>query len=108
MPTVQNNLTESRFDIYERRRVIGFLQYEMRGEQIWLTHTEFCPRFEERFFPESLIRDILDDIQRQHLAVLPFCSLVRHFIASHTQYLSLVPAEELHQFGFATCPELVS
>jgi uncharacterized protein len=77
-----------------RRSEDSALRSRIRG-------TEIDPRFEGRGLGSQLIAEALDDARRRQLAVLPFCPFVRSFIASHADYVGLVPEERRAAFGLA-------
>lgn len=77
----------------------GFTAYEPRRETLAFMHTEIDPRFEGRGLGSRLIAGALDDARRRQRAVLPFCPFVRSFIASHADYVDLVPEDRRAGFG---------
>ena len=79
----------------------GFTAYEPQRETLVFVHTEIDERFEGRGLGSQLITAALDDVRRQQLRVLPFCPFVRSFIASHLDYLDLVPENRRKVFGLA-------
>lgn len=91
MPTVQNNLSTLRFEIYEDGREAGFLQYQMRGREMWFLHTQMSPGTQTPALIDTLIRSAVDSAFRHRVAVQPFCPLVRKFVSEHPHYLGLVP-----------------
>jgi predicted GNAT family acetyltransferase len=81
--------------------VAGFIHYEMRDGQVCFTLTELTRDFRSYRFAAALIRNVLDEAERRNLGVLPFCPLIRYFIATHFEYLPLVPVAQRRQFNLA-------
>ncbi|MCM3887111.1 GNAT family N-acetyltransferase [Frankia sp. R82] len=82
---------------YEARtsdgQVAGFVQYQRRGEQIILVHTEVAPQFEGRGVGSALAAGSLDDARARQLAVVPQCPYIRAYIDRHPVYADLVVAD---------------
>ena len=47
------------------------------------------------------MREALDQTRLTGRMVLPYCVVVRGFIAKHPDYLDLVPVEHREEFGLA-------
>src|SRR4051812_23649038 len=88
----------SRFEVRVDGEVAGFTEYRRRPGLIAFVHTLTDPRFEGRGLASKLVREALDEARSEGLAVLPFCPFVRSYIASHTEYLDLVPEGMRTQF----------
>jgi predicted GNAT family acetyltransferase len=88
----------SRYEISADGKPAGFTQYERRGDAIAFLHTEIDPEYGGKGLAGRLIGHALDDVREQRLAVLPYCPFVRSFIAKHTEYTDLVPADKRAEF----------
>lgn len=88
----------NRYEITVDGKPAGFTQYERRGEAIAFLHTEIDPAYSGKGLAGKLIGHALDDVREQKLAVLPYCPFVRSFIAKHTEYTDLVPADKRAEF----------
>ncbi|MHA7172397.1 N-acetyltransferase [Arthrobacter monumenti] len=95
-----------RFEAYQGGAVAGFVAYEMDDGQFRFTLTQLSRDFRNIRFGEALIRAVLNDAQRRRIEVLPFCPLMRYFIATHHGYLPLVPVDRRHRFGLPRPDEL--
>jgi predicted GNAT family acetyltransferase len=101
-PTVRDNPSESRYEIYDGEQPAGFAAYKLNGDTIAFTHTETDPAFRGHGLARQLVIAALDDARRRGLAVLPFCPYVRKVIAQDADtYLDLVPLEKRDRFGLA-------
>jgi predicted GNAT family acetyltransferase len=76
----------------------GFIEFKARPGVIEFLHTEIKPEFGGQGLGGKLVRYALDDVRKMGLAVLPHCPFVRRFIATHEEYLDLVPAESRAEF----------
>lgn len=101
MATVRDNQDESRYEIDVDGTRAGFAAYHLYGDLAAFTHTEIEPEFGGQGLASSLIRSALDDARKRNLRVQPFCPFVRGFIAKHTEYRDLVPADEWDRFELA-------
>ncbi|WP_051441537.1 GNAT family N-acetyltransferase [Arthrobacter sp. H14] len=98
MAIVQNDRAASRFKIYVDGSVAGYIRYEMHGRDIWFLNTELNRGFQGRGLDRILIRAALAEVHRRRLAVLPFCPLLRTIMATHNQYLQLIPQTQRARF----------
>ncbi len=103
---VRDNPAESRYEILVDGVVAGFTTYKLHSDRIALIHTEVADEYSGQGLASRLVTDELDDARRRGLGVLPFCPLVRQFIADHPDYLDLVPAKDRERFDLpAAGPE---
>jgi predicted GNAT family acetyltransferase len=98
-PAVVHDADRHRYEIHVDGEPAGFTAYEPHPQMLAFVHTEIDERFEGRGLGSQLIAVALDDVRRRQLAVLPFCPFVRSFIASHPDYLDLVPENRRKAFG---------
>jgi uncharacterized protein len=96
--SVADKPERQRYEIHVDEDLAGFTAYEPHGQEIAFTHTEIDPRFEGRGLGSRLVGDALSDVRGRGRAVLPFCAFVRSFIASHDDYLDLVPEDRRRAF----------
>jgi predicted GNAT family acetyltransferase len=79
---------------YELRlgdRVVGFLDYRLRGDRVVLVHTEIDEECEGRGFGGRLAAGALEDIRRKGLEVRPLCPFVARYIELHPDEMQLAP-----------------
>jgi hypothetical protein len=101
MPTVQNNLSSRRFEIYHDGHLAGYLRYQMNGSELWLLNTQMTGLPPTRVLSDLLIRNAVESAFRHRVSMLPFCPMVRQFVGENPQYLSLVPAARRDLFHLA-------
>ena len=90
--TVRDNPEESRYEIRDGDRVLGFAAYERRGDTTVFTHTEVDPDAGQDGLGSTLVRAALDDVRARGGSVVPQCSFVRGWIERHPDYADLVAA----------------
>jgi predicted GNAT family acetyltransferase len=90
--TVRDNPEESRYEIRDGDRVLGFAAYERRGDTTVFTHTEVDPDAGQDGLGSTLVRAALDDVRARGGSVVPQCSFVRGWIERHPEYADLVAA----------------
>lgn len=92
-----------RFEISVDGVPVGFTVYDDApagaGGVRTFPHTEIDEAYGGRGLSTILIQTALDATRTAGLTVVPQCASVRHFIATHADYLDLVPAERRPAFG---------
>ena len=92
--TVRDNPEESRYEIRDGERVLGFAAYQRRGDTVVFTHTEVDPDAGESGLGSTLVRAALDDVRARGGSVVPQCSFVHGWIDRHQEYADLVADPE--------------
>lgn len=95
---VRDNMKLSRFELYVDGDNVGYLQYETRQGQIWLLHTTIEQRFKRARLDSYFVGNVLENLHRRRLAVMPFCPTVRGYLGGHPEWASLIPASERSRF----------
>ncbi|WP_417215815.1 GNAT family N-acetyltransferase [Arthrobacter sp.] len=90
---VENNREQLQYQIFKAGELAGFVQYSMSGQEIWLRYTSMKRCFKSAVLVDILMRHVMMDAHASRLAVLPFCPALRTYIAEHTEFAPLVPAE---------------
>lgn len=90
---------QHRFEIRADGELAGFVQYQLRGSEIALTHTQTDDRFRGQGLGGRLVQAALDEARARNLAVLPYCPFVKNWLSGHREYAGLVPADRRRQFG---------
>jgi predicted GNAT family acetyltransferase len=97
--TTKDNPDEHQFEIYVDGELAGHTIYRERPGLRAFVHTEIDPAFEGQGLGGQLITAALDAARVADEDVLPFCPFVNHFIATHGDYLDLVPEDQRKRFG---------
>jgi predicted GNAT family acetyltransferase len=101
---VADNPERGRVEVFADERFAGFTDYYQNGDVLTLPHTEVEERWQGSGVAGSLVRHVLNEARRRHLAVVPLCPYVRGYIAQHLEFLDLVPAERRVEFGLPSVP----
>jgi predicted GNAT family acetyltransferase len=80
----------SRYEIEVDGAVIGFADFEARGDAVVFPHTVIDPSRRGQGFAPVLVRAALDDVRAAGRTVVPACWYVRQFIDAHPAYADLV------------------
>lgn len=93
---------EQRFEIRVDGELAGFAEYRRApGDVRAFPHTQVGPAYQGRGLAQRLVRDALDQTRGAQLSVLPYCPVVRGFIARHPDYLDLVAPDRRAEFDLA-------
>lgn len=98
---VRNNAEKTRYEVLVDGAVAGFTEYHPYDGLLAFPHTEVDPAYAGQGLAKTVVQAALDDVRSQGLQLLPFCPLVRGFIAKNPEYVDLVPEEKREQFGLA-------
>jgi predicted GNAT family acetyltransferase len=90
--TVTNNEAESRFEVGSDGPS-AVLEYELSGNELFLTHTEVAPELEGQGLGAKLARAALEFARERGLGVVPSCTFVAAYIERHPEYRPLVCGE---------------
>jgi HAD superfamily hydrolase (TIGR01509 family) len=99
--SVRDNPDRQRYEILVDDSVGAFTEYRLHGWVADFVHTETLPSYRRRGLASRLIPEALDDARRRDWKVRPVCPFVCGYIAKHSEYLDLVPAEERAAFGLS-------
>lgn len=72
--------------------VVGFLDYQRRGDELVLVHTEVPKPLRGRGLGEALARFGLEFARTHGLTVVPRCPFVADYVREHPEYAPLVRA----------------
>ncbi|MDR0366683.1 MAG: N-acetyltransferase [Bifidobacteriaceae bacterium] len=98
--TVRNDQEQGQYVLEAGDMVLGKAQYQTAPEGLAFVHTEIAPAVEGQGLGGVLVKAALDDARARGLAVLPYCTFVRHYIDTHREYLDLIPPDRRLAFGF--------
>ena len=90
---IRHNKERLRYEVVLDGRVVGFVQYNVRGGRIVLAHTEVDPAFGGRGLATALAQGALDDVRSRGKCVVPICPFMESYIAKHPEYDDLVDHE---------------
>ena len=61
----------------------GYLEYELEGEEMDITHTIVPPLLEGRGIASALMKQALIYADQKHLKVVPICSFAAAYMRRH-------------------------
>lgn len=66
------------------------IEYIRALNKIYLTHTEVPPALEGRGLGSQIVKNVLEDIDRKKLTLIPMCPFVAGYIKKHDEWKKLV------------------
>jgi len=87
---VVDDAEAARYEIFVGDTLAGFATYRDQSGVRTVVHTEIEPEFEHRGLGDRLAHEMLDDIRRRGLRLIPRCPFVARFVATHPDYADLV------------------
>jgi predicted GNAT family acetyltransferase len=92
------NPDRSRYELRLDGELVGVADY-IRAESVdSFIHTETLARFRGRGLAAQLTGFTLEASRAAGREILPYCSFVSDYIATHPEYLELVPADRRGEF----------
>lgn len=92
-----NNTQSRQFELYRSGTLSGVVKYSMHGAELWVLDVE-TPHSADPQLLNELLREVMDEAIKRHVAVMPFSTAARHFMRKHRAYWSLVPEPARAQF----------
>jgi predicted GNAT family acetyltransferase len=86
---VVHNTKEYRFEI-RIGEDLCVLEYELRGQTIYFTHTGVPPALEGQGLANRLAQTGMDYARANSLKVVPACEFIHVFVRRHPQYQDLL------------------
>lgn len=83
------------FDLDAEGGEKAYIDYELDGDTITLTHTVVPPAFEGQGIGAQLVAAVLAEIRRKGLRVVPQCSFVALYIERHPIWRDMVRRESV-------------
>jgi hypothetical protein len=79
---------------YELRRgdtAIGFAEFTRVGsDTVMFSHSEVDPAYEGQGHGSRLAREVLEDVKRQGLQVIPMCPFIAAYLRRHPELIDIV------------------
>lgn len=89
--TVSRNDNDSRFEAHGGGQLLGYIDYEIKGDVMDLPHTKVFPEFEAQGIGSKLVEQSLDMIREQgEYKVTPTCPFIDIWIRRHKDYQDLL------------------
>ena len=88
--TVTKNPKRFRYELTIDGELLGIAEYVERGDVVELPHTVIERHHRGHGLGAVLVQAALDDVRASGRTVIPTCSYVDEFIATHTDYQDLL------------------
>jgi len=75
-----------RFEVRDAGALLGYAEYQIRGEVLAITHTEVEPARQGQGIASLLIAGMLDQVRASGRQVLPLCPFVVRYLEQHDEY----------------------
>jgi uncharacterized protein len=100
-PEVVDDKEQSRYEVHLDGETAAIADYVKQPGTVSFTHTETFEGHKGQGLAGLMIDRALRDAQAEGLAVIPFCSYVRHYIGEHDEFRALVPEDRRAEFGLS-------
>lgn len=87
-----DNAERKQYEFHIGKLVPKIEYIRTRNNEIYLTHTEVPAQLEGKDIGAALVRQTLEDIERQGLALVPQCPFVAGYIQRHPEWKRIVKA----------------
>src|SRR6266404_3606392 len=88
-PSPKQKVTNGRFEI-ERDGEVAYLEYNLSGNILELTHTEVPEKLRRMGLASSLAETALQFARQNQLKVDVVCPIAQDYVAKHPEYADLV------------------
>ncbi|MCH2489540.1 MAG: N-acetyltransferase [Flavobacteriales bacterium] len=86
---VTQNEVRKRFEAVVNDK-LALIEYIKTKDKIYLTHTEVPNELEGQGIASSMVKQVLNRIREQELALIPLCPFVAGYVKRHSEYASLL------------------
>jgi predicted GNAT family acetyltransferase len=89
--SVRNDPEQNRYEAWLGDELAGYAEYELRDQTITFVHTVVEDEYEGEGVGSTLVREALDDVQRDgELEVVVKCPFIKEWISRHSDYEHLL------------------
>ena len=88
--TLRNNTDQHRYELVADDQVVGFTDYETRGDTIVLRHTEVAAGHEGKGYGSTLAKQALDDVIAQGKKIAIHCGFIAAYVNRHPEYTAAI------------------
>ncbi|MDN4753058.1 GNAT family N-acetyltransferase [Porphyromonadaceae bacterium W3.11] len=85
-----DNQEKNQYEYHIEGHVAKIEYIKSAKNEIFLTHTEVPRVLEGRGIGTSLVRDVLEDVEKQDLRLVPLCPFVAMYIKKNPEWKKLV------------------
>lgn len=87
--TLIDNAEEKQYE-YKLEEGTARVEYIKTTDKIFLTHTEVPRAYEGKGVASALVADVLKEVEKSGLALIPLCPYVAGYIKRHPEWRALV------------------
>lgn len=69
---------------------VGIIEYIKTKDEVYLTHTEVPTQLEGKGIGSEMVKQALEDIERQGLRLVPLCPFVATYLRRHPEWRRIV------------------
>lgn len=84
-----DNVDRKRFE-YKLEKGTALVEYIKTQNKIYLTHTEVPSKYEGQGIASSLVADVLAEVEKTGLKLVPLCPYVAAYIKRHPEWKKLL------------------
>lgn len=90
-----------RFEILVDGELAGYTEYHEHGDERIFPHTVIHEEYGGRGLATRLVHEALDQTRAGTQRIVPYCPVVKGFIAKNPEYLECVPQTRREEVGLA-------
>ncbi len=68
----------------------AFIDYQLRGDKIFLIHTEVPVLLEGKGVAPAMVEKAFKWIEANHLKMVPYCAFIKIFLKRHSEWESIL------------------
>jgi len=84
-----DNTSKNRFET-EVENKTAFIEYKIKDEKIYLTHTKVPKELEGQGIASSLVKEVFSLLEHKNLKMVPACSFIASYVKKHPEYEKLL------------------
>lgn len=89
-----NNIEEGQYEFHIEGQIAKAVYKESGENIITITHVSVPPALEGKGIGSQLVKQVLNDIEKQELKVIPICPFVDFYIQRHPEWNKILAKEE--------------
>ena len=88
--TLIDNTERKRFEYQLDDEHVAVVEYIKTKDKFYLTHTEVPKAFEGSGIASALVKDVLQEVERSGLPLMPLCPYVAAYLKRHPEWKRLL------------------
>lgn len=82
-----------RHEIHEGDTLLGFVDYQVFGDHVILTHTETNPALPGKGHGSRLAERVIDDLREQEKRIVPICGFFANYLRKRPEHHAMLTPE---------------